>query len=136
MKKQLIVKSSTNNLSLIRQFVQSTAEEFGINKEVAGKLILSVDEACTNIIKHAYTHSTEGEIIVDIFLKQSSVVVKITDSGINFNPDSVPPPNIQEFVKQRRHGGLGMFLMKKLMDEVSYDTLSKGRNRVKLVKYI
>ena len=98
--------------------------------------MLSVDEACTNIIKHAYKHSNEGQIEITIAAEGGEVVINITDSGNHFDPDSIPVPNLERNVKEGKPGGLGMFLMKKLMDEVTYDTLSQGRNCVKLVKYI
>ena len=68
--------------------------------------------------------------------KDSKFVILITDKGQQFDPTLIPEPNLKEYHKQRRVGGLGMFLMRKLMDEVSYNTLSDKRNQVVLVKYL
>jgi len=134
--KELVVKSSTDNLSLIRDFTKSAAEESGFTDEAIGKIILAVDEACTNIIKHAYKFSSEGNISISIKFNGSKFVISIIDSGVNFNPKVVPDPDIKKYHQQRKIGGLGMFLMKKLMDEVEYNHLSGNRNQVVLIKYL
>lgn len=134
--KELVVKSSTDNLSLIRDFTKSAAEESGFSNEAIGKIILAVDEACTNIIKHAYKFSPEGSISISIKFNGSKFSISIIDSGINFNPKVVPDPDLKKYHIQRKVGGLGMFLMKKLMDEVEYNHLSGNRNQVVLIKYL
>ena len=134
--KELIVGSSTDNLSLIREFVKSAAEESGFSSEIVGKIILAVDEACTNIIKHAYKYSPDGDILINVKLDNSRFTISIIDEGMRFNPNLIPEPDIKEYHKQKRIGGLGMFLMKKLMDEVKYESLNDDRNEVVLIKYL
>lgn len=134
--KELVVKSSTDNLSLIRDFTKSAAEESGFTDDAIGKIILAVDEACTNIIKHAYKFEAEGNISISTKFNGSKFVISIIDSGVNFNPKVVPDPDIKKYHQQRKVGGLGMFLMKKLMDEVEYNHLSGNRNQVVLIKYL
>ena len=134
--KELVVNSSTNNLNLIREFTKSAAEESGFSIETVGKIILAVDEACTNIIKHAYKYSPEGEIAIKLKFKNQKLTISITDDGSHFDPRLVPDLDIKMYHKQRKVGGLGMFLMKKLMDEVTYYNLAGNRNQVILVKYL
>ncbi len=134
--RDLVVKSSTDNLSLIREFAKTTASECGCGEELTGKIILAVDEACTNVIKHAYKYSSTGDIDIKIKLNKSKLIISITDSGEHFNSDSVPTPNLAEYQKQKKSGGLGIFLMKKLMDEVNYRILKDNRNQVELVKHL
>ena len=117
----MIVKSRTENLSEIREFIYSTAQDIGISKEVIDDIILAVDEACTNIIKHAYKYYPEGEII-------------IIDHGASFEPDTVPDPDLEKYYEQRKVGGLGMYLMKRLMDEVKYVSIPGKYNQVLLSK--
>lgn len=133
--KELVVKSTTENLSSIRTFIEQAAADAGVSTENTGKMILAVDEACTNIIKHAYKYSSEGNIILKVNFDNKKMSIKIIDEGGHFNPDLVPAPNIEKLQHQRKGGGLGMFLMKKLMDEVSYTHLSNNKNQVLLVKY-
>lgn len=134
--RELIVKSSTDNLSLIREFTKTAATESGFPEDTIGKIILAVDEACTNVIKHAYKYSPEGEIILSVKFDNSKFTISITDEGARFNPGIVPDPDLREYHKQKRAGGLGMYLMKKLMDDVKYINLSENKNQVVLVKYI
>lgn len=133
---ELIVSSSTDNLSVIRDFIRAAADKAGLSLEVIGKITLAVDEACTNVIKHAYNYSPDGEIIITATSKNSKFIITITDFGKSFNPDTIPEPNLKESIKQKRVGGLGMFLMRKLMDEVEYKSSPKKTNRVTLVKYL
>jgi serine/threonine-protein kinase RsbW len=133
---ELTVKSKTENLSQIRDFVSNAALIAGFDQSTADKIILAVDEACTNIIKHAYKYYPDGTIIVKIKISGSTFVVEILDHGNAFKPDSVSTPDIEEYYKQHRVGGLGMYLMKTLMDEVKYNSIPGKYNKVKLSKKI
>jgi serine/threonine-protein kinase RsbW len=134
--KRIVVKSTTDNLAQIREFVRSTAQEIGFSDDITGKIILAVDEACTNIIKHAYKYSPNGEINITIYSDNKKFSISITDSGNHFDPNKIPEPNLTEYFMQKRVGGLGMYLIKKLMDEVQYSTLSGNKNQVTLIKYL
>lgn len=134
--KELLVKSTTDNLAVIRDFIKSAANQSGFSEDSTGKIILAVDEACTNIIKHAYKYSPEGNILIKIKFNDPKFSISITDEGSHFDPNKVPEPDLREYYKQKRIGGLGMFLIKKLMDEVNYSTLSGNKNQVILVKYL
>lgn len=134
--KELLVKSTTDNLAVIRDFIKSAANQSGFSEDSTGKIILAVDEACTNIIKHAYKYSPEGNILIKIKFNDPKFSISITDDGSHFDPNKVPEPDLREYYKQKRVGGLGMFLIKKLMDEVNYSTLSGNKNQVILVKYL
>lgn len=132
--KTLKVKSKTENLSVIRDFISSAAADINIPKDIAENIILAVDEACTNIIKHAYKFSPDGEIIVKVKPSLSKFVVSIMDNGLSFEPDSIPEPDLQKYYRQRRVGGLGIYLMKTLMDEVKFVSKPGKYNEVLLSK--
>ncbi len=136
LQKELLVKSTTDNLSEIREFMKSTAKQCGFSDDVIGKIILAVDEACTNIIKHAYKYSADGIIKITIKFADYKFEISITDEGVHFNPNSIPEPDIKEYYKQKKVGGLGVYLIKKLMDEVEYHTLTGNKNQVVLTKYL
>ncbi len=133
--KVLVFNSTTENLLKVREFTRKAAEECKFSEDTIEKIVLAVDEACTNIIKHAYNFSPDGIIKLAIQVNNNKFVVTIIDNGLHFNPELVPEPNIQEYYKQKKIGGLGMYLMRKLMDEVKYSTLSDNKNQVVLVKY-
>jgi serine/threonine-protein kinase RsbW len=132
--KEMIVKSRTENLSEIRNFIYSAAEEIGINKSVIDDIILAVDEACTNIIKHAYKYYPDGEIKIKLKYDLHKFTIIIIDHGASFEPNRVPEPDLEKYYQQRKVGGLGMFLMKRLMDEVKYISIPGKYNQVLLSK--
>ena len=133
---ELRVKSKTENLSEIRDFVSSNANNAGIPVATIENIILAVDEACTNIIKHAYKLSPEGEIIIKIDYDNEKFTVTIIDYGKSFDPNQVPLPDLQKYYREHRVGGLGMYLMKSLMDDVSYSSVPGKYNKVLLSKKI
>jgi serine/threonine-protein kinase RsbW len=134
--KTLKVKSNTENLSLIRDFISSEALDRNVPKDIMENIILAVDEACTNIIKHAYKYSPDGEILINIKPSTSKFVVSIIDNGTSFEPETIPEPDLQKYYRQRRVGGLGIYLMKTLMDDVKYVTKPGKYNEVLLTKNI
>lgn len=135
-KKELRIISTTDNLSLVRDFTKAAAEESGFANDTVAKIVLAVDEACTNIIKHAYKYSVEGEIVINASFENEKFTITLTDSGVHFDARKVPEPDLEKYAKERKVGGLGMFLMKKLMDEVTYHNLDGDSNQVIMVKYI
>jgi serine/threonine-protein kinase RsbW len=132
--KKFIVKSKTENLSLIRDFVSTSAFAAGVASDIVENIILAVDEACTNIIKHAYKSSPEGELIIKTKSTVSRFEISITDFGNTFKPDAIPEPDLQKYYRQKRVGGLGMYLMKTLMDDVKYVSIPGKYNEVLLSK--
>ncbi|GBD88565.1 serine-protein kinase RsbW [bacterium BMS3Abin03] len=133
---KLIVKSKTENLSLIRDFISSKASDAGILIEEIENIMLAVDEACTNIIKHAYHSGPGGNIIVKVEYDSADFKITIEDYGNSFNPDEVPDPDLRQYHKDKKVGGLGMYLMKTLMDDVKYVSVPGKYNRVILSKKI
>ena len=94
---------------------------------------MAVDEACTNVIKYAYS-TTGGAIAVTCEWQSNDFVVTISDKGKSFDPNSIPPPYLKSDLGSRKIGGLGIYLMKKLMDEVRFEHAPGCR--VTLVRYL
>ena len=132
----LKISSQTENLKRVRRFVASAARRFGFTVDEASKIALAVDEACTNIIKHAYNFAQDKDIQLNILFHDGKFEVLITDHGRAFDPDRVPVPNMRDYLTHYRHGGLGMYLMKSLMDKVEYRIRPGLKNQVSLVKYL
>ena len=129
------ILSRTDNLSQVREFVGSAARMFGFADEDIANIELAVDEACTNIIKHAYQYATDKEIEISIFQSDRSFEIRIYDSGRAFDPTKLRPPDLKEHIGHLRRGGLGVYLMKRLMDKVEYNFNPGKRNEVRLTKY-
>jgi serine/threonine-protein kinase RsbW len=134
--KELKVKSRTENLTRIREFILLNATAVGLKDDALDNIILAVDEACTNIIRHAYRLDPNGEIIIKVKYDGSKLLIELTDYGMSFEPSSVPDPDLQKYYQQHKVGGLGMFLMKTLMDEVKYITVPGEYNQVLLSKNV
>lgn len=135
-KKELMTKSSTENLSMIRDFVIDLAFDAGFDEKITKKIALAVDEAVTNIIKHAYKHSPNGDIKIYVEYRNDKLKITIQDKGIHFNPDTIQKPDIQELLRKKQIGGLGIYIMRNLMDEVKYSNPNNDTNEVVLVKYL
>src|SRR5260221_4296451 len=132
----LRIQSQTGKLHLVREFVSSAAKQFGFDEESAGKIILAVDEACTNIIKHSYENSPSNEIDIEVSTNGRKFEVIMTHKGKSFNPESVKTPDMKEYFRHFHRGGLGIHLMRTLMDAVEYKTLPDQSNQILLVKYL
>lgn len=132
----LQVPSSTENLALIREFVGNIAQQSGMDAKDSGKLELAVDEACANVIEHAYGHDITKEVIIRASLDDETLRIDVEDTGRGFDPNSVDQEKLDEMIHKRRTGGLGMRLMKTLMDEVHYEIEPGKKNELHMVKHL
>ncbi len=132
----ITVKSTTENLAAIRDFVKDAAVDCGCDNSTIDKVILAVDEASTNIIKYAYNYRSDKDIEVKVKFDNDNFIVEIIDNGNSFNPANYKEPDLEKYVKEKRVGGLGIFLIKKCCDEVKYEILKNKTNKVTLLKKI
>ncbi len=132
---KLRIPSQTDNLELIRTFVGKVADKVGFSKDDVGKIELAIDEACTNVIKHAYDSQKNKPLDVAIKIDYQKFTIIVTDHGKGFDPKSIRTPDMKEYLAELRVGGLGIYLMRTLMDEIDYDIKPGVRNQVKMVKY-
>jgi serine/threonine-protein kinase RsbW len=135
-KQQITIESRTDRLIEVRDFVSTAAREFGFADEEVSKIALAVDEACTNIIKHAYHFDPGKDIVVSVSGRNGAFVVSIRDRGEVFNPGVIPTPDMKEYLTHYRRGGLGVYLMRSLMDKVEYDIHPGQLNEVRLTKFL
>lgn len=132
----LHVPSSTANLALIREFVVAVGGQAGLEAAEVSKLELAVDEACANVIEHAYGPDTSGEVVVRAHFDDAAIHIHVEDTGRGFDPASVPPGELKRLVLERKSGGFGMRLMKSLMDEVRYEIEPGRKNELHMTKFI
>lgn len=133
---KLKISSVTENLEIIREFINNIATKAGFNEEGVDQIELAVDEACTNVIKHAYKYSTKRMLDISVFVDNEKMEIVITDKGGGFNPDKLPVPNLEKYMRVAKVGGLGIHLMRTLMDEVNFSINPGKKNQVSLVKYL
>ena len=130
----LQVPSSTENLALIREFVGSAAQQAGLSAKEAAGLEMAVDEACANVIEHAYGHDVSKEVVVRVTLDGETLSIDIEDTGRGFDPGAVDQEELEQLINKRKTGGLGMRLMTKLMDEVRYEIEPGKKNALHMTK--
>ena len=130
----------TNDLAVlpqVRDLVALSVERGGFPESFLNRLQIAVDEAVTNIIEHGYESQPRGaaNIQVSISSNYDEFRVSIIDQGTSFNPATVADVDLERHVQAGRSGGLGVFLMRKIMDVVDYHYETGKRNRLMLVKY-
>jgi serine/threonine-protein kinase RsbW len=130
----LLVPSSTQNLALIRDFVTNVGLQAGLGDDDVAKLELAVDEACTNVIEHAHRGDLSKDVVVRATFDERALRIEVVDTGEGFDPAKVPQENLEQMVAKHRSGGLGLRVMKSLMDEVSYEIVPGDKNRLRMVK--
>jgi serine/threonine-protein kinase RsbW len=132
----LKVPSSTENLALIREFVTIIGRQARMIEQDITKLELAVDEACANVIEHAYGHDITKDVVVRAVFDEQSLQISVIDTGAGFDPNKVRPTPIEQLVAQRKSGGLGIRLIKTLMDEVVYEMVPGQKNELHMTKKI
>lgn len=130
----LEIPADENNLSEVRDFIADICLRAGFSKRETNNTKLAMDEACTNIIKHAYG-GKGGEIRVDVEAEPGRVEINIFDRGTPFDWGGVEDPDLEKYVEIGKKGGLGIFLMNRLMDDLDYQTSEAG-NRLFMAKSV
>jgi serine/threonine-protein kinase RsbW len=130
----LKVDSKLENLSVIADFIGTVMMQLGIEEGIR-QVQIAVDEACTNIINYAYSGG-KGVISISCELQCNDFVVTIMDRGRPFDPGVVPAPDLETGLEERKIGGLGIYLMRNLMDEVVYKVDTQKGNMLIMRKKV
>ncbi len=132
----LTVDSQVERLADIASFVEQAARASGLDENQMFDIQMAVDEACTNVIQHAYHGRPDGTIDITCERVRQEFIVTIRDYGDPFDPKKVARPKTRHPLARRSVGGLGLFFMHKLMDGVKFDFSSDHGNRLTMVKKI
>ncbi len=116
----LRVPSRTEYLAAIRDVTRRMAEIAGFDGASSDQLALAVDEASTNVIEHAYAGAGDRRIEIRFDARGRELRVEVVDQGTAVDPRSVPHVNLRRYASERRTGGLGMHLMGRIMDTVTF----------------
>lgn len=127
----LKIPSHPKYLRTIRALTDEMAGLYGLKEREVKNIRLAVDEACSNVIKHAYKGDTGRKIVVKFNLSQKGFEVIIEDDGIKVKPEHIKGRDFDDV----RPGGLGTHFIKRAFDVVLFDEKKKNGNRLKLVKY-
>ena len=136
-KRTLKIANETSHLASVREAVREVVVHGEFPPELLNKVTLAVDESVTNVMEYAYEDDLEGELFIEIALEatRERFSAVICDRGKAFDPTAVPLPDLRAHVDEGRRHGLGIFLMREIMDEVTYVTHPDGRNELCLVKH-
>ncbi len=127
------IKGDIGQLRTIREFVAQASSELNVDERVIPDLRLAVDEICTNVFVHGYD-GQGGQVEVTVEPTEEGIEVKVRDWGRSFDPEAVPVPDLDRCLEQRPLGGLGLFLVRQLMDEVRFEFRGQQGNVVTMVK--
>ena len=116
----ITVSASTSQIADVRDFVAHHAEAYGFSQEDVHDIKLAVDEAYTNVIKHAYNFDATKNVQVKILTKGNEFTISLADEGTAFDPSTYKEPDIPQRIMLRKRGGVGVYLIHKLMDRVEY----------------
>jgi serine/threonine-protein kinase RsbW len=133
--KTLIISNQINELSRVELFLEELGEEWDLNPGLVYSINLAIEEALTNTISYGYDDTEHHEIELDFSKTGSQLTINIQDDGHPYDPTSKEDPDITLSAEDRPIGGLGIFLIKKLMDQVEYRR-SNDRNHLILTKSI
>lgn len=126
------VANRISEIAPLADRVSAFCAERRVSESVAFRINLALEELLTNTIKYGYADRGAHEIVVELRQSGDGVTVEIVDDGQPFDPTQAPTPDLRASIEQRTIGGLGLHLVRTLMDEVRYHR-DDGRNRVTLV---
>ncbi|WP_455637744.1 ATP-binding protein [Parabacteroides sp.] len=131
----LYIKNELEQLTRLYEFLNQQASAFGLEEQLLMQIKLAVEEVVTNVILYAYPDRKDQDIRIDMSLENGLLTIVITDNGIAFNPLEREEPDISLPMEERPIGGLGIYLVKQLMTNVTY-TRSSEKNTLTMTKKI
>jgi anti-sigma regulatory factor (Ser/Thr protein kinase) len=137
---RLEVVAHTRNLAIVREFLHAAIKRSALQPSDVNKVVLAVDEAVANTIQHGYEGRDDGKVEVIIDADDERFTVKIRDSGVSYDAvegmEGKNAMDLQKHIASGNKRGLGLFIMRKVMDEVRYTSRDGDTNELTLVKYI
>jgi serine/threonine-protein kinase RsbW len=122
-------EGQVEQLAAIREFIQESVIRLGAGEEDAFACQLAADEAATNAFKHAYAGGP-GRLEVIVWCEAGRIALRLRNWGVPFDPEAIPVPGTTRPLEERPAGGLGIFLMRKFMDEVQFSFAPQEGNTV------
>jgi serine/threonine-protein kinase RsbW len=133
MKQKLRLYCNTDQLVNLRQFLDLELKETTLTEIDSLQVILAVEEVCANLIIHSHDCNPTEFIELDVLRKNETIIFEIKDYGRGFNIIEYQEPNIDQVLKTKRKGGLGIMLVKKIMDKIEFES-NGTKNTCRLFK--
>lgn len=137
---KLTIHNNLSEMAALEPFVDQMSEEYGLDMAFTFQLHLALDEAVSNVVNYAYGEQKDMPITIEAQEVSAGdrrqLMLCLIDNGVEFNPlDEAPEVDITLSAEERQVGGLGIFLIRQVMDEVSYERKS-GQNLLTMIKYL
>jgi serine phosphatase RsbU (regulator of sigma subunit)/anti-sigma regulatory factor (Ser/Thr protein kinase) len=132
-KEEITIPAQMSYMGQVRDFIEHIGSKYKYPDKIINSYKLVIEEACTNIIRHGYRDIKGGEISIKAIIRQQSLTIVILDQGISYDPRQAQTPDLEKYIQIGKKGGLGIFMMRKLMDDVQYNITSRG-NELRLTK--
>lgn len=132
-RRQLILPGEIAALPQLTQFLEMLASDWDFSGSLVLNLNLVLEEAFTNIVKYGLGNAADQRVILDFEKHPEKLIISITDKGKAFDPTSREEPDVSLPAEERQIGGLGIYLIRKMMDKVRYER-KEGKNILRLEK--
>lgn len=129
----LVLKNDIHEVPRFSIFMKSVTEEMGLEKSLAHQMRLAIEEAVVNVMEFAYPIGTEGDVTVKMMSDGQTLCCQIIDAGVPFDPTAQKTADISLSAEDRQIGGLGILLVRELMDSIHY-MRTGGKNVLTLMK--
>lgn len=116
----LTIENQLTEISKVINHFETFAKDHSLNRKLVSMISISFDELLNNTISYGYTDEELHEIKVKVEIKTNNLIISISDDGIPFNPFDNSPPNTDLSLEKREVGGLGIHIVKTIMDELDY----------------
>ncbi len=123
----LVLKNNLAELERLGGEVSAWCSRQALSEEVDYQVNLVLDEVVSNVIRHGYRDKNPHEIRVDLEFQDDELTIRVEDDGVRFSPLQVPPPDITKPINERPVGGLGIYMVRQIMDSLDYRH-ENGRN--------
>ncbi|MBQ5593404.1 MAG: ATP-binding protein, partial [Bacteroidales bacterium] len=123
MEKSIILANDISEINKLSQFIDEIGEEFSLTPDIIFNLNLVLEEAVANVINYAYPKEEHQSIYLSAKLQDGSIVFVLTDTGKEFDPTMAPEADITLSAEERPIGGLGIFLIRQIMNQVKYERI-------------
>ena len=133
MEKSIILANEISEIGRLADFIEDIGNEFSLAPDVRFNLNLVLEEAVANIINYAYPKDEHESIYLSARMHEDSIVLVLTDTGKEFDPTMAPEVDVTLSAEERQIGGLGIFLIRQIMNEVRYERID-GKNVLTLEK--
>lgn len=133
MERSIVLANEISEISRLNGFIEDIGEEFSLTPDVVFNLNLVLEEAVVNIINYAYPKEDHQWIYLSAKLQDGTIILVLTDTGKEFDPTIAPEADITLSADEREIGGLGIFLIRQIMNEVKYERID-GKNVLTLEK--